>query len=82
VTTDINQDLAEILSPSPDEPLHEGVSLERATLTAFDATTVTLTWRGVAGYKASYGTWYAPVVNDPVAVIYAGGKLFCLGKIR
>jgi hypothetical protein len=82
MTAEINEDLAGFLSPSPDEPIHVGAELDQAVLTGFDATTVTLTWRGAAGYMASYGAWYNPVAGDKVAVVYGGGKLFCLGKIR
>jgi hypothetical protein len=78
----VNDDLAEFLSPPRDPEQHSGTDLDQATVTAFTSTRVTLTWRGQAGYIAAYGTWYNPAVNDKVAVLYSGGKLFCLGKMR
>lgn len=75
-------DLAEFLSPLRDEGRSRSVTMERGTVTASDAKTVTVDWAGGVGYLASYGTGYTPVIGDQVLMLAGGGDLFVLGKVR
>lgn len=75
-------DLAGFLSPPRDPAPDRSVTMERATVTASSATTVTVDWAGGVGYAANYGTWYAPQVGDEVLMLAGGRDLFVLGKVR
>lgn len=76
-------DLAALIAPDPEQPGGSELSLLRGKVTAVTATVATVHLGDVTKtYAASYHTHTTLAVGDVVSVLFGGGVILVLGKVR